>query len=105
MAKLKKVKCELPSHVKIGPTMFEVRRRRIEKLGRVGLCSTDHGFLEVDSGIGETATKVTFLHEIIHAQLAACGIRGAHDEIVVEAIANKMIELFQDNPGLIEVLT
>lgn len=105
MPNLKKPLHELPSHVKIGATNFEVRRRRIEKLGRVGLCSTDHGYLEVDSTIGVTATKVTFLHEAIHAMLAACGIRGQHDEIVVEAIANRMIEMFQDNPGLLEVLT
>lgn len=104
MAKTK-VKYDLPSHVKVGAHNFEIRRRNIEKLGRVGLCSTDHEYIEVDSSIGVTATKVTLLHELIHAMLAACGIRGQHDEIVVEALANRMVEMFQENPGLAETLS
>jgi hypothetical protein len=66
---------------------------------------TDHEALtiRVKRTLPEPHRSVTVLHEICHAALANCGIN-EHDELHINALSMRLVEILRDNPALVAYL-
>jgi hypothetical protein len=91
--------------VKIGPHTYRVVEiERLQDRGNYRSLCGQIDFrnltIEIEKGLVGTYKRQTLFHEIIHGVLENAGIRGDHDEQVVDAIATGIVQVLQDNEWL-----
>lgn len=99
-----------PRHITIGDRRIAVhfRRRPLSEDDERGLYWSFNKTIEIAPGLGQPLTRKTLLHECMHAVLDAAGVADKLsldiEEIVCES-AERLIDLFDQNPELTEYLT
>ena len=99
-----------PRHITIGDRRVAVhfRRRPLSENDDRGLYWSFNKTIEVAPGLGPVLTRKTLIHECMHAVLDAAGVADELsldiEEIVCES-AERLIDLFDQNPELTEYLT
>lgn len=95
---------ELPGSVRVGHYVWAVELVDAMPEGE-HWGETDHEALviRVRRDLPELHQTVTFLHEIMHAALANCGIND-HDELHVNALSMRLVEVLRDNPDVVQAL-
>lgn len=86
--------------LKIGRRFYEVRREYLPKdYGRVDL---DRGIISIDDPQPPLVVADATMHEILHAVWAERGLPPRpREERTVTALAQGLVTVFRDNPGLL----
>ncbi|MEM6280576.1 MAG: ImmA/IrrE family metallo-endopeptidase [Chloroflexota bacterium] len=94
----------IPGHVKIGHFSWTVKGvESFDSDGTWGEC--DHEALEIriKESLPEPHLTATFVHELMHAMLAHCGIM-EHDEQHINALSIRLVEVLRDNPDVVRAI-
>jgi hypothetical protein len=89
--------------LKIGRRFYKVRREYLPRdYGRVDL---DRGIIRIDDPQPPSVVADATLHELLHAIWAERGLpERSREERVVTALAQGLVSVFRDNPGLLAYL-
>ena len=91
---------ELPSQIKIGPVLYEVKEvDRLANDGVWGQIVYADSVIEMNPAIKAQHRTITLWHEIFHGMLLQGGIR-EHDERILDVLAHGITAVLQDNPEL-----
>jgi hypothetical protein len=98
----------MPSRVKVGVHEFRILRpaapkRNAEEL--LGWCDTEKLTIEVKRGMEKSKAQETLLHELCHTTTENADVSYEQEEKLVNAIAEGLLRIFKDNPGLVAYLT
>lgn len=89
--------------VRVGAYDYEViSDTTIAREGLLGEIDTVEHCIRVLPTLNPMALKHVLYHEVIHGILSHAGIM-EHDELVIDAIANGLVQVFRDNPWLVEM--
>ena len=96
----------MPKSIKVGAHVYTILRKPKSQFEDEGLCVSDKLEITIRQRLKRSKAQETLLHEIIHA----CGYPSFWDkwpgeEKFVIAIAPVLLQVIQDNPGLLEYLT
>lgn len=96
---------KLPERVRIGHYVWSVELVEVMPDGNSHWGETDHEALviRVKESLSEPHRTVTYLHEVMHAALANCGIN-EHDELHINALSMRLVEILRDNPETVAAL-
>lgn len=92
---------ELPKQVKIGAVTYEVQYEpRLADDALMGQIRLLEGVIAIRPNMSKTMEQITLLHEMTHAMLFQAGEK-EHDEQVIDIIAHGVVQVIQDNEGLL----
>jgi len=103
MAKL----APMPSTVKVGPHVYRLERRPARQMVRIGgdrlngCTDPDALLVTVVERLRRSKVQEIALHEFLHTLLPEFKA----DEEMVTALAPRLLQLLQENPGLVAYLT
>jgi hypothetical protein len=91
--------------IKIGPHTYKlIEIERLQDRGNYHSLCGQIDFrkqtIEIEKGLVGTYKRQTTWHEILHGILEAAGIRGDHDEQIIDAVATGIVQVLQDNDWL-----
>lgn len=99
----------MPKTVKVGPHVYSVLRKPASALGEENLGHCDSSALQIwiKERLRRSKAQEILLHELLHAiVLQALDTTKKHDdESYVVVTAPILLQVFHDNPELVEYLT
>lgn len=91
----------LPTAVKVGAVTYQVKyETRLADDAMMGNVRVLEGTIDIRPNMSASMEKITLLHEVIHAILFQAGEK-EHDEQVIDIVAHGILQVFQDNKGLL----
>lgn len=98
----------MPKTVKVGVHTYAVLRKTSAQMGDLlGECDTNTLQISVRQRMKKSKSRETLVHELLHActHPSFLGNERLTDEDFVTAVAPVLLQVIQDNPGLLEYLT
>lgn len=98
----------MPKTVKVGPHVYTVLRKPASALGEnLGHCDSSSLQIWIKERLRRSKAQEILLHELLHAiVLQALDTTKKHDdESYVVVTAPLLLQVFHDNPELVEYLT
>lgn len=95
---------QIPNKVKIGRKIYTVKLTNNLKLGSAycsGECDYEQLEIRLTLDTCENKKQSDFVHEIVHAIADNLGYKN-HDEQAIEAFAQALYAVIQDNPQMFE---
>lgn len=89
--------------VRVGAYDYEVvEDAALSREGLLGEIDTVEHRVRVQPGLNGMSLKRVLYHEILHGILSHAGIV-EHDETLIDAIANGLVQVHRDNPWLLDL--
>ena len=99
---------DMPKSVKVGPHVYSVLRKlKSEMPNDLGSCDSTSLQIWVRHRLKKSKAAEILIHETIHACLHSIANGGSHneEEAFVEGLSPMLLQVIQDNPGLLAYLT
>lgn len=99
---------KLPEKVKVGGTEYRIELAEPRDEDNVGEARFREALILVHPDLAEDVLRTTFWHELLHAMYYDAGldtIDQPTEEQVVDLLAQRLVALVDDNPGLLGTFT
>lgn len=96
-----------PKKIKVGGGYVTIAKKELAN-GDFGMYHNTTSLVEYSNDLDETQTKMTILHEVLHALFFERGLRlhvtKEQEEVLVSAMENGLFALMRDNPKFVQYL-